>query len=156
MMDADLLSNYGSVSGITEISKRFGLIKYAQWSEADLKLNERLLRQEKGLNPDGDDRDLPKLYSPDDAELGGFEGGFGGGGGSFAGGGGNIPDLDMGGEGGTEGGLDDAGAAGEGGGLPELGGDTGANANQPPAPNQKTPPQNSKLPPAKPNNISKK
>jgi uncharacterized membrane protein YgcG len=141
MMDADLLANYSTVSGIQEISKRFGLVKYGQWTEADLKMNERLLRQEKGLNPDGDDRDLPKLYNPEQAELGGFEGGFGGGGGSFAGGGGDIPDLDGGDDGTGEGG--ETGVTGEGG-LPELGGNVGGKPNAPANANQKGAPQNSK------------
>lgn len=82
VMDNDLLSTYNNADGITALSKRFALRKYLQLTDEEIVMNERMLRQEKGLNPDGDYRDLPKLYNPDAAESGGFEGGLG----SFGGG----------------------------------------------------------------------
>lgn len=77
-MDADLLNTYATADGIPHLSKRFALKKYLQLTEDEIIENERSLRQEKGLDPDGDYRDLPKLYYPDEAEAGGFEGGLGG------------------------------------------------------------------------------
>ena len=76
-MDAELLTSYSSAKGIETLSQRFAMKKYLQLTEEEMIMNERLLREEKGLNPDGDYRDLPKLYSPADAEAGGFEGGLG-------------------------------------------------------------------------------
>lgn len=81
-MDAELLNNYSSADGIQSLSKRFALKKYLQLTDEELIMNERMLREEKGMNPNGDYRDLPKLYQPEDAEAGGFEGGLG----SFSGG----------------------------------------------------------------------
>lgn len=81
-MDTELLNTYSNADGIESLSKRFALKKYLQLTDEELIMNERMLREEKGLNPDGDYRDLPKLYSPSDAEAGGFEGGLG----SFSGG----------------------------------------------------------------------
>lgn len=91
-MDNALLGTYANADGISSLSKRFALRKYLQLSDEEIIMNERMLREEKGLDPNGDYRDLPKLYSPDDAEAGGFEGGLG----SFTGGGGGptAPQLD--------------------------------------------------------------
>lgn len=76
-MDAELLNTYSTADGIETLSKRFAMRHYLQLTEEQMIMNERMLREEKGLNPDGDYRDLPKLYSPSDAERGGFEGGLG-------------------------------------------------------------------------------
>lgn len=81
-MDNELLNTYSSADGVSTLSKRFAMKKYLQLTDEELILNERMLREEKGLNPNGDYRDLPKIYSPDEAERGGFEGGLG----SFSGG----------------------------------------------------------------------
>lgn len=91
-MDAELLSNFSTAEGISKLSARFALKKYLQLTDEEMIMNERMLREEKGLDPDGDYRDLPKLYSPEDAEGGGFEGGLG----SFSGGAGGptAPALD--------------------------------------------------------------
>lgn len=86
-MDADLLNNYGSADGIGSLSKRFALKKYLQLTDEEIIMNERMLREEKGMSPDGDYRDLPKIYRPDEAEAGGFEGGLG----SFSGGATGVP-----------------------------------------------------------------
>jgi len=97
MMDADLLSNLSSADGIPSLSKQFILSKYGQLSKNEIKQNERYLRLEKGLNINGDERDLPKLYNPEEAELGGFEGGFGGSSGGLMGGGSSFGgDMDLG------------------------------------------------------------
>lgn len=67
--DAALLSAYGSADGIPYLSKRFILERYLQLSGEEIVDNERRLREEKGLDPDGDDNDLPMLYQPESAEA---------------------------------------------------------------------------------------
>ncbi len=91
-MDSELLNNYGSADGINSLSKRFALKKYLQLTDEEIIMNERMLREEKGMDPNGDYRDLPKLYNPEEAEAGGFEGGLG----SFSGGSGGptAPAID--------------------------------------------------------------
>lgn len=101
-MDSELLNNYINADGIESLSKRFALKKYAGLTEEEIITNERMKREELGLNPDGDYRDLPQIYAPDAAEAGGYEGGLGG----FSGGPTGVPtasfddeedfDLDMG------------------------------------------------------------
>lgn len=91
-MDNELLGTFGSADGVSSLSKRFALKKYLQLTDEEIIMNERMLREEKGMDPNGDYRDLPKLYHPDDAEAGGFEGGLG----SFSGGGGGPTAPDMG------------------------------------------------------------
>lgn len=78
-VDAQLLSSYSTADGIAHLSKRFILKRYLQLKEDEILMNERLLREEKGLDPDGED-DLPTVYNPETAglgegELGGSEGG---------------------------------------------------------------------------------
>lgn len=111
-MDADLLSNFTTADGIPYIAKRTALERYGGWSKDEIKRNEDMIRVEKGLQATGDDRDLPMIYQPEDAEAGGFDGGTGGGGGGGGAppgeGGDGLEDLE--GEGGEEG-----GEGGEGG-----------------------------------------
>lgn len=76
-MDDDLLRTYGNADGISTLSKRFAMKKYLQLTDDELITNESMLREERGLPATGGYRDLPKLYSPADAEAGGFEGGLG-------------------------------------------------------------------------------
>lgn len=88
-MDAELLNTYTTADGIDHISKRFGMKKFLQFTEEEILLNERMLREERGLDPNQDGiKDLPMLYFPEEAEAGGFDGGLagGGGGGGFQGG----------------------------------------------------------------------
>lgn len=75
MLDSELLNTYNTANGINHISKRFALKRYLQLSEEDILENERLLREERGLDPEKDDKsDLPKLYGPtEEGGLGGFE-----------------------------------------------------------------------------------
>lgn len=110
-MDAETTSVYTSIASQTEISKRMAQMKYLQWSQEDVLLNERMLREEKGLDPNGGINDLPKLYYPEEAEAGGFEGGLGNVGGmGGAGGGEDLGDFGEESEGGTgeEGGTEGA------------------------------------------------
>lgn len=77
MMDNDLLGTYTQADGIQTLAKRFAMKKYLQLSDEEIIINERMLREERGMDPNGDYRDLPQLYAPDTAEAGGFEGGLG-------------------------------------------------------------------------------
>jgi len=110
-LDAALIGTYGNISGDNNLSKRFVLKKYLQLTHEEMIENERMLREEKGMDVDGGKEDLPKLYNPEEAEAGGFEGGLGGVGGEMGGG----PPGDLGGDEDedTEG-MDDA-ETGEGG-----------------------------------------
>ena len=85
-MDAESLGNFGNIEGIDYMSKRFTMERFLGLTKDEIKLNERMLRQERGMDLTGDDRDLPLLYRPEDAEEGGFDGGIGGGASSFGGG----------------------------------------------------------------------
>ena len=96
-MDAELLNTMISADGLTFLSKRFTMKKFGQMTEEEILLNERMLREEKGLNPNDDGvKDLPILYFPEEAEAGGFDGGLagGGGGGGFQGGGDETEGMD--------------------------------------------------------------
>lgn len=88
-IDTALINAYNSVKDDPSMSRRYSKIRYLQWEKQELLINERMLREEKGLDPDGGKQDLPKLYFPEEAEAGGFEAGLGsvGGGGGNAGGG---------------------------------------------------------------------
>lgn len=79
-MDSALLGSYGTADGVHYLSKRFILSRYLQLSEDEIITNEMLLRQEKGMNPDGGDADLPTIYGTGGDEAGLGIGGMGGGG----------------------------------------------------------------------------
>jgi hypothetical protein len=86
---------------VAYLSKRFILSRYLQLSDDEIITNEMLLRQEKGMSPDGGDADLPTIYGAGGEDAGlGIGGGIGGGGLPPASGG-PIGELDNGGEPGT-------------------------------------------------------
>lgn len=114
-LDSALLGSFGGADGIEYFSKRFILKRFLQMSDEEIIRNERLLREERGMDPDGGKEDYPQLYVAGQA---GAMGGLGGGG--FGGGLGPIG----GGLGGTEMGME-AGAEGEAG---MVGGVPGAEA----------------------------
>lgn len=89
-IDSAQINAYTSMHDVRGISKRFAQERYLGLSMEEIARNERLYREELGLDPDGGKADLPKIYNPEDAEAGGFEGGLGGGGG-FSGFGGGPP-----------------------------------------------------------------
>lgn len=93
-MDADMLSNFSTIEGTEYFSKRFVMERFLGLTKDEIHMNEEMLRKEKGIAGTGDDRDLPVLYRPEDAEAGGFDGGVGGGGGSALGGGEDIEDSE--------------------------------------------------------------
>ncbi len=75
-IDGQLLSTYGTADGIQYMSKRFILKKYLQLNEDEIILNERMLREERGLDPNDDD--ISKLYTPPVEGAMPMGGGFGG------------------------------------------------------------------------------
>lgn len=121
-LDNDLLATYSQANGIEHLSKRFTMSKYLQLSDEEIITNERLRREELGLDPDGGKEDLVRLYGPPPGEG---DMGLGGAGGSgmVAGtmGGGMDLGMDMGGAAGGEMGAD-MGAMGAETGMPAAGG----------------------------------
>lgn len=111
-IDTALINTYTTIKDDNNLSKRFALKKYLQLTEEEMNLNERMLREEKGLPINGGREDMPKLYNPEEAEAGGFEGGLGG-----------APAMG-GGEGGLGGLEGEEGEEGEG--LDELEGEAGS------------------------------
>jgi hypothetical protein len=121
-LDSQLLSSYGSADGIQYFSKRFILKRFLMLTDEEIIRNERMLREERGLDPDGGKEDYQQIYGGGD-QMGGMGGGLGGGG--MMGGGLGGMDMgmeaggmegDMGAEGGAAGG--EAGAGAEAGGPP--------------------------------------
>lgn len=115
-VDAALLGTFGTADAIPYLSKRYILSRYLQMPDEELILNERLLREEKGMDPDGTNKeDIPELYvgAQEAAAAGGLPGG-----GMTAGmpppGGVPGEEGEMGGEMGAEGGAE--GGGGEAGG----------------------------------------
>jgi hypothetical protein len=88
-LDNSLLTTFQSASGITFLSPRFTMKKYLQLTDEEILTNERLKREELGLNPNGGPEDLIQIYGPP-PEDGGM--GMGAGGGMMAG----MPGMDMG------------------------------------------------------------
>ena len=122
-VDGQLLSAYGTADGITYMSKRFILKKYLQLSEDEIILNERMLREEKGLNPNDDD--ITQLYAApvEGAPMGG---GFGGAPMGMTSGNTGAPGA----EGGLPGEAGGAGAPGGAAGGPAAGAAPGPGAGQ--------------------------
>lgn len=71
-----------SALGIEGMSKRFAFMKYGQMSKEEIILNERLKAEELGLDPNGGMKNMAKIYSPENADSGGYDGGMTGGSGS--------------------------------------------------------------------------
>jgi hypothetical protein len=124
-LDNDLLSTYSQANGIPHLSKRFGLRKFAQMSDEDILVNERLKAEELGLDPNAGKANLLKIYGEPGMEGGMSGGGMGGG----------MPSMTAGGPMGGE-------MGGELGG--EMGGEAGtapnAAAGAPPVPPPVAPP----------------
>lgn len=75
-LDSQLLGQFGTADSIQYLSKRFALKKYLNLSDQEILINERMLREEKQLDVNGDAKDYPMLYGAGD-ELG-MAGGMGG------------------------------------------------------------------------------
>jgi hypothetical protein len=123
-IDNTLLSMVGTADGLPSLSKRFVLQRYLQLSEADMLLNEQLLKEERGLSINAD-KTLQTLYGQ--PGEGGMMGGgmMGGGMGSDMGMGGMGGDMSgMGGDMGAPGAEGGMGAGPAPGGSPPAGGTT--------------------------------
>lgn len=78
-LDSDLLNTYASAETIPSMSKRFGLKKYLQWTNEEIKMNERMKLEELGLDPNSPTPDLAAIYgAPAEPGMGG-DMGLGGG-----------------------------------------------------------------------------
>jgi hypothetical protein len=79
-LDSSILTQYGSADAITSLSKRFIMQRYLYMSDEEIAINERLKREELGLDPDGGKEDLQAIYgAPAEGMAGGaMPGGFGG------------------------------------------------------------------------------
>jgi len=118
-LDGQLLGSYSQAEGIPYMSARFKLKRFLQLSDEEIILNERLKREEMGLDPDDPNASPTDIYGEVGGEAGmggGLGGGFGGG---FAGGG---AELGMGTETGAPGAEGTAGGAGAEAGAPTGGG----------------------------------
>ena len=77
-VDAALLGTYGTADAIPYLSKRFILSRYLQMEDEEVITNERMLREERGMDPDATNKeDLPALYGmgAEAAAAGGLPGG---------------------------------------------------------------------------------
>jgi hypothetical protein len=83
-IDQVLVNLTTSALGIEGLSKRFVFGKYLQMTKEEMILNERMKAEELGLDPN-DPRNMAKIYSPDNADSGGYDGGLTGGGGGGSG-----------------------------------------------------------------------
>jgi hypothetical protein len=94
-LDGQIVSQYGSIDSIPYISKRFALKRYMKLTDQEIVLNERMLREERNMDVNGDAKDYPAIYGQMEDGMG-AAGGMGGMGGMGAGGMG-AP-MDMGGD----------------------------------------------------------
>lgn len=62
-LDNSLLGTYTQAAGIEFLSPRFTMKKYLQLTDEEILTNERLRREELGLNPDGGIEDLKQIYT---------------------------------------------------------------------------------------------
>lgn len=82
-LDSQLLNTLTSADGVSYFSKRFIMDYFMQMPKEDQVTNERLKREELGLDPDGGKEDFPKIYGMPEEGGGmggglGLDGGFGG------------------------------------------------------------------------------
>lgn len=80
-LDGQLLGSYSQAENIPYLSARFKLKRFLQLSDEEIILNERLLREEMGLDPDDPTQSPTDIYnvSAEGGLGGGLGGGFGGG-----------------------------------------------------------------------------
>ena len=92
-LDSDLLNTFAAADGVPYLSKRFIMERYLQLTDEEILVNERMKREEMGINPDGGIEDYQQIYQPVDAMLAG--GDLGAGSGMIAGAGGLGPEPGM-------------------------------------------------------------
>lgn len=79
-IDDVMMQNYNNIKDDESISKRFAQKKYLGLSEEEIILNARQKLEELGINPDKAKKsDLIKIYNPEIADAGGYDGGMAGG-----------------------------------------------------------------------------
>ena len=73
-VDAALLGTFGSADAVPYLSKRFILSRYLQLDDEEIITNERMLREERGMDPDSTNKDdLQLLYvGPEEMGAGGM------------------------------------------------------------------------------------
>jgi len=77
-LDSQLLSSYSTADGIEYLSKRFVLKRYLQMTPEEIVTNERLKREELGLDPNSTDtKELVQIYGPAENNAMGDIGGAG-------------------------------------------------------------------------------
>lgn len=121
-LDTALLSSFGSADGVQYLSKRFALERFLMLSDEEIIRNERMKREELGIDPDGGKEDLPTLYGEGGAGEGALGGGLGGMGGGLGPMGGGLGGEEM----GMEAAGEEGAAGGEAGGEAAAGGEAGA------------------------------
>ena len=84
-LDNSLLGTYTQAAGIEFLSPRFTMKKYLQLTDEEILTNERLRREELGLNPNGGVEDLKQIYMSAEQQAA-----MAGGGGMMAG----LPGMD--------------------------------------------------------------
>ena len=129
-IDNDLVNVYNAVKDDETISKRYAKKKYLGWTQEEIILNQRQLCEERGLDPEKAEKNLPMLYAREIAEQDGMDYN-----GSLNGGGGGNPDdggENLEGEEGAEGGTGEEGGEGE-----TQGGGPESNNTSTPAPKNK-------------------
>ena len=76
-LDSQLLSGYGTAEGIPYLSKRFILERFLMLTDEEIIRNERMLREERAMDPDGGKEDYQQIYGQGGAEASGLGGGAG-------------------------------------------------------------------------------
>jgi hypothetical protein len=89
-IDQTLVNLAASALGLEGLSKRFVFMKYLQLDKKELLINERMKAEELGLDPNDTIGNMAKIYTPENADSGGYDGGMTGGGG----GGGDMGGVD--------------------------------------------------------------
>lgn len=76
-IDQALIGTYQNIADDKNLSPRFKLSRFLGLTREEIILNQRLLLEEKGINPDKATKaDLVRLYNSEDAEMGGLDGGL--------------------------------------------------------------------------------
>lgn len=77
-MDSELLNNYNNLKDDKMLSPRFIMKRYLMLSEEEILMNIRMKLEEMGIDPDKAKKsDLMKIFNPELAESGGYDGGLG-------------------------------------------------------------------------------
>lgn len=126
-LDAQLLNSFSSADGVHYLSKRFIMSRYLGLDDEEIALNDKMVREERGIDPDSGEKDMVLVYNPPEPADDGM-GGMGGGGG--IGGGGGLGGME---------GFGEYGGPDEDIGAPEAGAEGGETGAVPPTPTPNTP-----------------